>query len=70
MVAFSRGGDVVTAVPRLVLGACGQWGETALDVPPGQWTDVLTGRTHEGGRVLAAALWTSFPVALLARTGA
>jgi (1->4)-alpha-D-glucan 1-alpha-D-glucosylmutase len=67
VVAFSRGGEVLTVVPRLVLGACGQWGATSVAVPEGRWIDVLTGATHEGGPVPVAALWSAFPVALLAR---
>jgi (1->4)-alpha-D-glucan 1-alpha-D-glucosylmutase len=69
VVAFARGGEVATVVPRLVLGACGQWAGTAVTLPAGRWTDVLTGDTHEGGHVPVAALWSAFPVALLARTG-
>ena len=42
---------VVVLVPRLVLGlaARGGWGDTAVDLPEGCWTDELTGDTWRGG---------------------
>jgi hypothetical protein len=35
VVAFARGGGVVTVVPRLVFGLDGKWGNTTLKVPGG-----------------------------------
>ena len=68
VVAFARGGEVVTVVPRLVLGLGrrGGWGETTLELPPGRWRDALTG-AHAGGRSRVAELLGGFPVALLVR---
>jgi (1->4)-alpha-D-glucan 1-alpha-D-glucosylmutase len=34
-VAFCRGGEVAVAVPRLVLGLAGDWGDTTIELPPG-----------------------------------
>ncbi|MBO0828873.1 MAG: hypothetical protein J2P24_13960, partial [Streptosporangiales bacterium] len=64
VVAFSRGG-AVTVVPRLpvALRAAGGWGDTSLELPPGEWTDVLSGASHAGRVRLADAL-RAFPVAL------
>jgi len=49
VVAFARGPAghptrVVTVVPRLVLGLqqAGGWKDTTVDLPPGEWTDVIT----------------------------
>jgi (1->4)-alpha-D-glucan 1-alpha-D-glucosylmutase len=64
VVAFARGRSVVTVVPRLLLGLGGDWGETELELPPGAFTDVFTGSTHEG-TIRLDRLLASFPVALL-----
>jgi (1->4)-alpha-D-glucan 1-alpha-D-glucosylmutase len=64
VLAFARGGRVVTVVPRFVL-AGGSWGAPALlELPEGSWVDVLTDEIHEG-RVSSAELFRRFPVALL-----
>jgi len=67
--AFSRGGGAVVVVPRLVVGMGGDWADTRVELPPGDWTDRFTGRRHPGGEVQLARLLHGFPVALLARTG-
>src|SRR5262249_55871183 len=64
--AFARGDDLVTVVPRLGVRASG-WQDTALALPPGTWRDVLTDRAVAGGLQAVAALWRSFPIALLLR---
>ena len=64
-VGYTRGRSVAVVVPRLVLGLRSGWGDTALRLPPGAWTDLLTGAICEGGQVLVAELLASFPVALL-----
>ena len=82
VMAFSRGptteadglsSRVITVVPRLVLGLrqAGGWKDTAVDLPPGEWTDVFTGRHHgdKSGQETSAyllKLLRDFPVALLA----
>jgi (1->4)-alpha-D-glucan 1-alpha-D-glucosylmutase len=66
LLAFMRGGEAITIVPRLVARVKGEWGDTQLPLPVGQWRDVLTGRRH---RRLAAPgdLFGGFPVALLVK---
>jgi (1->4)-alpha-D-glucan 1-alpha-D-glucosylmutase len=68
--AAGSGGEagVVAVAPRLVLGLGGEWGDTALQLPDGRWSDVLDGgqRTFEGN-VAVAELLAPFPVALLER---
>ncbi len=68
LVAFLRGGDVLTAVSRhtVLLSETG-WGDTALVLPEGQWTDRISGARFSG-RTLAAELFADLPVALLERT--
>ncbi|HZP43102.1 MAG TPA: malto-oligosyltrehalose synthase [Candidatus Binatia bacterium] len=66
VVGFVRGGEVATVVPRLVLGL-EDWGDTAVPLPPGGWTNELTGDAVAGGAVPLASLLARFPVALLRR---
>ncbi len=69
VVAFSRGGQVATVVPRLVLGlaARGGWADTSVVLAGGRWTNVLTGERRQGGEAPLSELLARFPVALLAR---
>jgi (1->4)-alpha-D-glucan 1-alpha-D-glucosylmutase len=64
VVALARGGGLVAVAPRLVLGLGGDWGDTTLALPPGDWRDAFTGREARGEAPLAALLG-AFPVALL-----
>ncbi|CAB4690626.1 MAG: malto-oligosyltrehalose synthase [Actinobacteria bacterium] len=63
--AFDRGG-AITVVTRLPLGlaARGGWSGTTLDLPPGRWRDVLSGRSTDGS---LDGLLGAQPVALLVR---
>jgi maltooligosyltrehalose synthase len=54
-------------VPRLVTGLGDDWAGTAVALPGGAWTDVLTDGALDGGAASVAALWRCFPVAVLAR---
>ncbi len=63
--AYLRGDDVLVLVPRLVMKLGGNWADTALDLPPGTWSDELSGTVFQGGSVAVADLLEAFPVALL-----
>jgi (1->4)-alpha-D-glucan 1-alpha-D-glucosylmutase len=67
--AFARTG-LVTVATRLPvrLAAAGGWRDTVLAVPPGGWTDVLTGQRYDAVPRLAELL-ARYPVALLVRDG-
>jgi (1->4)-alpha-D-glucan 1-alpha-D-glucosylmutase len=65
VVAYARGGEVVAAAPRLMLGLGGDWGDTAVALPPGSWVDALDGERRFEGGVRLAELLGPFPVALL-----
>jgi (1->4)-alpha-D-glucan 1-alpha-D-glucosylmutase len=67
LVAFLRGGDVLAAVSRYTvrLSETG-WGDTALVLPDGVWTDRISGDRYSG-TVLAEELLATMPVALLER---
>jgi (1->4)-alpha-D-glucan 1-alpha-D-glucosylmutase len=65
LVAFGRG-DLAVAVPvRTTAG----WEGTTVDIPAGDWRDVLTGRPTTGGARDVISLWAEFPVAVLVREG-
>jgi (1->4)-alpha-D-glucan 1-alpha-D-glucosylmutase len=66
VVAFSRGEQVVTVAPRLVLRLQGRWEDTVLELPPGRWRNALGGGGWQG-RAALAELLSRFPVALLVR---
>ncbi|WP_435642814.1 malto-oligosyltrehalose synthase [Streptomyces sp. H49] len=70
--AFTRSGEVITAVTRLSLrlAESGGWRDTFLPLPPGRWTDVLHPEREFTGRVRAADLFAPLPVALLERSTA
>ena len=66
VVAFGRGGKLVTIVPRLSQTLTGGWDDTTIALPDGQWRNVLTGEMHSGGgRERLDHLFARFPVALL-----
>jgi (1->4)-alpha-D-glucan 1-alpha-D-glucosylmutase len=64
-IAFARNG-VVAVATRLPVGLAtrGGWGETALPLPEGAWTDAFTG-LPTSGFVPLADLLARYPVALL-----
>jgi (1->4)-alpha-D-glucan 1-alpha-D-glucosylmutase len=66
VLAFDRGG-ALTVATRMPIGLEARgWGDTLLDLPTGQWADLLTGREYAGTAPLAALL-ADLPVALLVR---
>jgi (1->4)-alpha-D-glucan 1-alpha-D-glucosylmutase len=67
VVAFVRGSEIATIVPRLVIGLAGDWRDTRVVLPEGRWCDRLTGRPQAGGPARVAELLGGFPVALLTR---
>jgi (1->4)-alpha-D-glucan 1-alpha-D-glucosylmutase len=68
-VAFARGGGLAVVVPRLVARPDRAWTDTTVDLPGGEWTDVLAGERRGGDRVGVASLLERFPVAVLGREG-
>lgn len=68
VVAFQRGEDVLVAVSRWTVRLADVgWGDTALTLPNGEWTDRLTRRRFTG-TVGVAYLYADLPVALLEKT--
>ena len=66
MLAFDRGG-AVTVVTRLPVGLAeqGGWADTTLELPAGEWVNVLGGSGSRRQRVRLADLMADLPVALL-----
>jgi (1->4)-alpha-D-glucan 1-alpha-D-glucosylmutase len=67
VIAFARGENLVTVVPRHSLMLAGDWRETSLALPSGSWTNRLTNDRFEGGNTSMSGLLEKFPVALLTR---
>jgi (1->4)-alpha-D-glucan 1-alpha-D-glucosylmutase len=67
--AFTRSGEVVTAVTRLSLrlAQAGGWRDTVLPLPPGRWADALSAEREFTGHARVAELFERLPVALLER---
>lgn len=65
LVAFMRGEKAITIVPRLVLGLEGNWDKTSLDLPEGDWQNILSGEKISGGTNQVQNLFEKFPVTLL-----
>jgi (1->4)-alpha-D-glucan 1-alpha-D-glucosylmutase len=77
LVAFVRGGEVLTVAPRLVVGLGTRfvdwdWGDTTLTLPAGRWRCVLSGQVADGGdrSVPLRELLAAFPAGLLVREAA
>jgi (1->4)-alpha-D-glucan 1-alpha-D-glucosylmutase len=71
-IAYLRGDDVATVVPRLVtlMGSKrqrGEWRQTVVELPRGRWMNRLSGAFVEGGKVAMEEALRDFPVALLVR---
>jgi (1->4)-alpha-D-glucan 1-alpha-D-glucosylmutase len=66
-VIFKRGENLIAIVPRLVLGLNGDWQDTTLDLPEGNWRNELTGESVPRKTAPLSGLLRQFPVALLVR---
>jgi (1->4)-alpha-D-glucan 1-alpha-D-glucosylmutase len=69
VVAFIRGESAVTIVPRLAAKLGGDWRDTEVELPSGEWINHLTGERVRNSRGRLADLMRRFPVALLSREG-
>ena len=65
VIAYMRGQNIITVVPRMVLGIGGDWGDTKLHIPHGKWKNVFTNEPVQGGDVYLRELFALFPVTLL-----
>ena len=67
VVAFLRGGKVMTVVPRLSLTLGREWEDTWIDLHEGSWRNSLTGEWIEGGTRTIREILERFPVGLWVR---
>lgn len=67
VIAYLRGGELLTIAPRWFLKLSHDWGDTNLDLPPGLWRNVFEGSNIKGGACSLKELFHLFPVALLHR---
>jgi len=68
LVAFMRGKHVMVLAPRLVWQLGGEWTDTQIEIPPGNWHNVLSGRRIAGGGNLdLSRVLMDFPVGLLVK---
>jgi (1->4)-alpha-D-glucan 1-alpha-D-glucosylmutase len=67
VIAYLRGEDVVTIVPRLTVKLDDSWKDTIVVVPKERWRNRLTGGVVAGGVIPMKMLLKDFPVALLVR---
>ena len=69
VIAYQRGQSVITVVPRLPFLLGGQWADTTIELPEGNWLNRLSGEAHRGGLARLDTLLAKFPVALLVKDG-
>jgi (1->4)-alpha-D-glucan 1-alpha-D-glucosylmutase len=69
VLAFQRGEEIITIIPRLLTGLKKNWQDTGLELPPGSWNNTLTGEQFNQGSIKLSRLLAKFPVALLAKEG-
>lgn len=67
LIAYLRGKTVAVFAPRLVLRLGGSWSDTQVEIPAGNWRNVLSHRKVNGGIVELGKLLAEFPVALLVK---
>jgi (1->4)-alpha-D-glucan 1-alpha-D-glucosylmutase len=67
LVGYLRCARVATLVPLWTLSLSDRWGATTVELPPGQWKNILTRDAVTGGRQRVQTLLQRFPVALLIR---
>ena len=66
VVAYLRAQKAMVVVPRLVMNTRKSgWGDTYIDLPPGNWNNLLSGEAEKAGKVAISQLLETFPVALL-----
>jgi (1->4)-alpha-D-glucan 1-alpha-D-glucosylmutase len=70
VLAFLRGNEVATLVPRISIRRGNEWGDTTISLPKGEWRNELTGENFAQCNFKVAELLNEFPVALLSRVSA
>ncbi len=66
-VGFRRAEDVLVMVPRLVWQLANDWSSTTVQIPGGEWLNILTGEKLAGGQHELSRVLRRFPVALIVK---
>ncbi len=66
-VGFLRGTEITVMAPRLAWGLAGDWQDTSVEIPAGEWRNAMSSEPVRGGEVRLAQVFRSFPVALLVK---
>lgn len=66
-IGFSRRAEVLVVASRLNWQLSGNWQATRIQIPPGNWQNVLTGEKWTGETLMLADLTQRFPVGLLVK---
>lgn len=67
VIAFMRGDNIITVVPRLILKLKEGWFDTKLKIPSGNWLNRFTAESMQGGDIPVSELFSRFPVCLLSK---
>jgi len=67
LVAFVRGEKAVTLAPRLAVSLDGNWEDTVIELPAGNWENVFSGERFSGGTQKLSRLLVQYPVALMVK---
>jgi (1->4)-alpha-D-glucan 1-alpha-D-glucosylmutase len=67
LIAYLRGRTVAVLAPCLVWRLAGNWSDTQIEIPAGNWRNVLSQRKVNGGMVELGRLLADFPVGLLVK---
>jgi (1->4)-alpha-D-glucan 1-alpha-D-glucosylmutase len=65
LVAYRRGENLMVIAPRFTLRHGHQWDGARIEIPDGQWRNLFTGESIEGGSHPIRSLLSRFPVCLL-----
>jgi len=65
LIAFRRGEAIAVMAPRWNIKLGRGFASTSVELPEGRWTNLFTGETTKGGKLLVQKILSRFPVALL-----
>ncbi len=65
LIGYGRGENVIVLAPRLVMKLGGNWEDTTVMIPVGNWRNHLTDSVVNSGKQRLADVFGHFPVALL-----
>jgi (1->4)-alpha-D-glucan 1-alpha-D-glucosylmutase len=67
LLAYLRGKTVAALVPCLVWQLGGNWCDTQVEIPAGNWRNILTEKKFNGGILELGRVFAEFPIALLVK---